>query len=35
MEKITEKLKLISNDNLPLNKPLKFYNFAINVRPVS
>ena len=33
MKKITWKLNLI-HDDLPLNKPLKFHNMAITVRPV-
>ena len=28
------KIKLNSDDNLPLNKPLKFHNMAITIRSV-
>ena len=28
------KFKFNSNDNLPLNKPLKFHNMAISIRSV-
>ena len=28
------KIKINSDDNLPLNKPLKFHNMTINIRSV-
>ena len=40
MKKITRlwkkyiKVKFNSDDNLPLNKPLKFHNMTITIRPV-
>ena len=33
-EKDNMKIKFNSDDDLPLNKPLKFHNMAITVRPV-
>ena len=32
--KKTMKIKFNSNDNLPLNKPLKFHNMTITIRSV-
>ena len=32
IQKITKKIKFNSDDNLPLNKPLKFYDMTVTVR---
>ena len=34
-EKYYMKIKFNSGDNLPLNKPLKFYNMTITIRSAS